>query len=1073
MRKRFFTAFVVFAFATLAMAQNKFTGHIVDSTGEPLTGASVVIKGTTKGTMVDADGNFNLQDLKPGQTLKISFIGYESQEVKYTGEPLNIVLKEADNALGEAVIVGFGTQKKINATGSVRTINTEAIDGRPISNAVEGLQGVIGGLNITNDGGGELGKKMDINIRGVGTVGDGSNSSPLVLIDGMEGDLSTINPNDIENISVLKDAASASIYGSRAPFGVILVTTKKGKAGRPHINYKGNVRINNPINTPNPVDSYTYALMVNDAFLNAGGAAQFGPVQLANIKGFRDGTLTNSTDLTKPNIYGINAVDGNDWGWNQRSYANTNWYDTFLAKATYSQEHNVSMTGGSENIRYYFSGNYLGQEGMFNYADETFERLTLNGKVSADLTKWAKLTWNSRMISTEGDKPVAMNALFYHNLGRRSPLMPIYMPNGDYNKESLIPALLNGGRNITKNQQWYNQLNMVFEPIENWHINIDLNSRIESPRATRQWNKIAYELPDGSLTDLAVYEGVNNKWEVQPNGNFNIQPAAGTSAYEKGYGRINYFQSNVYTDYDHKWGDHYLKVLVGMQTEKYYTEYSRLATTDVVVDGRPYINPTAENSLVSEKKGRWTNLGIFSRINYNYHDRYMAEVNLRGDGASRFPADKRWGFFPSFSLGWNIAQEAFWQPLAKKGFEYLKFRASYGTLGNQNTTSFYPYYQQMNPTQGSIVLGGNQASILPVYNAFTTNLTWETIENAGAGVDWGFFNNRLTGSFDWYQRTTKNMLGPSISLPAIYGTAAPKMNTAELRTRGWELELSWRDRINADWSYRIAGTLSDYETVITKYDSADGNINGWYTDKKYGDMWGYHVLGIAQNDDEMEQYLAQHSQAAIGTNWGGGDLMYADLNGDGSVDSGASTLTDHGDLQVIGNTTPRFAYSFTGELKWKWIDVRAYFQGIGKRDLFFRNSATFFGFGGGAWQRSLYMEHLDYFRYAGSELGANFDSYYGRLRTDANNIQVSDRFVQNGAYLRLKNLQIGFNLPENTVLKNYITKARLYFSGENLFTWTKLRIYDPEAVGDNNDEYGSGKTYPMYRTWSIGLELNF
>ncbi|MCS3283879.1 hypothetical protein NXV73_17420 [Bacteroides salyersiae] len=367
----------------------------------------------------------------------------------------------------------------------------------------------------------------------------------------------------------------------------------------------------------------------------------------------------------------------------------------------------------------------------------------------------------------------------------------------------------------------------------------------------------------------------------------------------------------------------------------------------------------------------------------------------------------------------------------------------------------------------------NKANILKVYKPYTTNVKWETVENAGVGVDWGFFKNRLSGSFDWYQRRTKNMLGPSVPLSAVFGGDAPKTNTAEQRTRGWEFEITWRDRVSKDFSYSVSATLSDYETIVTKYDSPDGNLDKWYTGKKFGDMWGYEVIGIAKSDKEMADYLAQHSQSQIGSNWGGGDLMYRDIDGNGSVDPGSNTIDNHGDLKVIGNSTPRYAYSFTLEAQYKFLDFRAFFQGIGKRDLFFKNSATFFGFAG-AWQRSLYTDHLDYFRYAGAELGANMDDpYYGRLRTDNNNIQVCDRFVQNGAYLRLKNLQIGFSLPHNTKLAKYVKNARLYLSGENLFTFTKLKIYDPEAVGSANDAYGAGKTYPMYRVWSVGLELTF
>lgn len=1052
-------------FTTKGYAQNiDITGTVLDEFNEGLPGASVSVKGTTQGTVTDLDGKFSIKVSNSKSVLIVSFIGYQTQEVVVGNQrSIQIKMKDDSKMIDEVVIVGFGTQKKINATGAVKTMDNAVLEARPVANAIQGLQGTVAGLNITNDAGGGLGQEMNINIRGVGSVGDGSDAKPLVLIDGMEGDLSTINPNDIESFSVLKDAAAASIYGSRAPFGVILVTTKTGERGLA-VNYKGNVRLSQPIAVPNPVDSYTYALMVNDAFINAGGSAQFGQGQLDKILQYQRGELQ----------YGIEKVaDQNDWMWGQRSYGNTNWYDTFLKNVSASHEHNLTVSGGGDKVTYYFSTNYLDQSGLFHYADEKYQRLAINGKVGVKFNKYINMTWNSRLVNTENDKPVAMNDLFFHNLGRRSPLMPIEMPNGEYNKESLIPAIKDGGRNNSKNQQLYNQLTLVIEPLKDWRINIDLNSRLENPRGTRQFKKLSYSLPDGSQEDLAVLEGVADKFEVKDDGSFNIQPGAGQSVYEKTNGRVNYFNSNAYTDYSKTLGKHYMKVLVGMQTEHYYTETNRAATNDILLDERPYLSPTASASLISEKKGEWTSLGFFGRINYVYADRYMAEVNLRYDGASRFPTDKRWAMFPSFSLGWNVAQESFWTPLADAGFEYFKIRGSYGSLGNQNTQSFYPYYQQMNSSTGSIVLDGQQANILKVYKPYTTNVKWETVENAGVGVDWGFFKNRLSGSFDWYQRRTKNMLGPSVPLSAVFGGDAPKTNTAEQRTRGWEFEITWRDRVSKDFSYSVSATLSDYETIVTKYDSPDGNLDKWYTGKKFGDMWGYEVIGIAKSDKEMTDYLAQHSQSQIGSNWGGGDLMYRDIDGNGSVDPGSNTIDNHGDLKVIGNSTPRYAYSFTLEAQYKFLDFRAFFQGIGKRDLFFKNSATFFGFAG-AWQRSLYTDHLDYFRYAGAELGANMDDpYYGRLRTDNNNIQVCDRFVQNGAYLRLKNLQIGFSLPHNTKLAKYVKNARLYLSGENLFTFTKLKIYDPEAVGSANDAYGAGKTYPMYRVWSVGLELTF
>lgn len=1072
-KNRILLACLFSLFATIGYAQGiEVKGTILDDMNEGLPGASVKIKGTQQGTVSDLDGHFTITVPSTNSVLVFSFIGYKTQEITVGSKrDMKVQMKDDSKLIDEVVIVGFGTQKKIHATAAVKTIDNKVLESRPVGNVVQGLQGTVAGLNITNDNGGGLGQTMEMNIRGVGSIGEGSNSKPLVLIDGMEGDLSTVNPNDVEDISVLKDAAAAAIYGSRAPFGVILITTKTGERGLA-INYTGNVRISQPVAVPDMVDSYTYALMVNDAYGNAGGGDQFGAGQLVKILAYQQGKLP----------YGIEKVpDQDDWTWGQRSYGNTNWYDVFLKNATTSQEHNISVSGGGDKVSYYFSANYLDQTGLFNFADESYTRLTFNGKVNVKFNKIISMSWNSRLVNTNNEKPVAMDALFFHNLGRRSPLMPVLMPNGEYNRESLIPAIKDGGRNISKNQQFYNQLALVVEPIKDWKINVEVNSRLEDPRSSRQFNKLISSRPSGEAQYIMVTEGVADKFMVDPNndsGAFIIQPAAGTSAYEKTLQHINYFNVNAYTNFHKKFGLHDFTLTAGMQSEYYYTETNRMATDDILLDSRPFMNSTADGMLISEKKGEWSSLGFFGRIDYAYNDCYLIGLTFREDGASRFPRSGRWASFPSISLGWNIAQESFWKPLYDAGFEYLKFRGIYGSLGNQNTQSFYSFYQQMTAKTGSLQFvssgsTGKKGTILPVFKPYSVDLTWEKVENAGVGVDWGFFNNRLSGSFDWYQRTTKDMIGPAQAFAAVYGGDAPRTNNAELRTRGWELEIAWRDRVNKDFSYGISASLSDYKTVITKYDSTDKNLDKWYSGKKFGDMWGYEVIGIAKSDKEMENYLAQHSQEKIGSNWGGGDLMYRDLDGDGSVDPGSSKYDDHGDLKVIGNSTPRYAYSFTLEAQYKFIDFRAFFQGIGKRDLYFKDSAPFFGFAG-EWQRSLYTDHLDYYRFVGSPLGANIDDpYYGRLRKDGNNIQVCDRFLQNGAYLRLKNLQIGFSLPQNAKYSKYIKKARIYISGENLLTFTKLRIYDPESVGNPDDSYGIGKAYPMYRVYSAGLELTF
>lgn len=1040
-------------------------GTVVDALGEGLPGANVAIKGANTGVITDLYGKFKISVPNAKTVLIFSFIGYQQQEVTIGSQrDLLIELKDDSKLIDEVVIVGYGSQKKINATGAVKTIDTKSLESRPIGNVVQGLQGAVAGLNITNDAGGALGQSMNINIRGVGSIGTGSNSSPLILIDGMEGDLTTLNPNDIENISVLKDASSAAIYGSRAPFGVILVTTKSGTQGKTTVNYTGNVRISQPSLLPDLVDSYTFALMANDSYTNVGDGAVFGQGQLDKILKFQRGELP----------YGIEAVAGkNEWAGGQRTFGNTNWYDVFLKKQTTSQEHNVTVSGGGEKISYYFSANYLSQTGLFNYADESLTRFGVNGKVNVKFNDKLKMLWSTRLINTNNEKPMAMNNLFFHNLGRISPLTPVSLPTGGYNPESLISAIQDGGRDIRKQQQLYNQLSLTYEPIKDWRIHLKVDSRLEDPRSSRQVKKIKTDLPNGDQTYTGVFSGVADKFLTNGDGSFVIQPSAGKNAYEVTNGHVNSFSFNGYTDYVKALGKHVLTGLLGMQTEYYSVETNRSATNDILIDDRPFLNPTATTRLTSSKIGEWSSMGFFGRLNYNYADRYMAEVNLRYDGASRFPSEQRWAMFPSFSLGWNVANESFWKPLANVGFEYFKLRGSYGTLGNQNTQSFYQFHQQMNSNTGALVIGGAAGNILDVYAPFSPSLTWERVENVGAGIEWGLFNNRLTGAFDWSQRTTKDMIADALKLASIYGGNAPKTNNAELRTRGWELELSWRDMVNKNFSYGISGTISDYKTVVTKFESADGNINGWYAGKKMGDMWGFEVVGIAKSDKEMNDYMGKHSQNTLGSKWGGGDLMYRDIDDDGSVDKGSSTLDNHGDLKVIGNSTPRYAYSFTLDAQYKFIDFRAFFQGIGKRDLNFGNSVTFFGIEG-KYNRALFSDHLDYFRYAGAELGGNMDNpYYGRLRTDGNNTQVSDRFTQDGSYLRLKNLQIGFSLPQTAKLSRYIRKARLYVSGENLFTFTKLDIYDPEAVGSASDGYGPGKTYPMFKVYSVGLELTF
>lgn len=1072
----------VFGGATYAQSV-KVTGQVIDESGIGLPGVSVVLKASsaaTGGTITDIDGNFTINATGTKPVLEFSFIGFKTQAIPVVkGKVMRVVLHEDTQVLDEVVVVGFGTQKKENLTGAVKSVDTKVLASRPITSVVDGLQGAVAGLNITNDMGGAPGQKMQFNIRGLGLEdidndGTGSAAKPLVLIDGMEGDLSTLNPNDIENISVLKDAAAAAIYGSRAPYGVILVTLKRGERGFA-MSYSGNVRISQPINTPRTANSYEYALFVNDAFMNAGGSSQIGG--LDKIKAFMNGA--DFPDEDGYFKYGINprqpdeATGKYDWAWDQACWANTDWYKVHLKNATYSQEHNVSMSGGSDKTNYYISARYLNQNGLFRYSDDKYENFSLSGNFTFKVNKMITAYWTTRMVLDQNQKPSAMNDLFFHNLGRTLPLVPVTYPNGEYHISSMINALQNGGDQIENGKSFSNQGKVIIEPIKDWKIYVDFSSRIEAPNNSRQFKKIYVTQADGRVEASGVLKDVDSKHKLNDNGTFAIQPGAGESYYEIGSGRVNYWNFSARTDYEKNWGNHYFKVLMGMQSEYYYTSTSRMGCSVVVSDDHPWIVNDSSN-LTSEIKSEWSTLGVFSRINYSYANRYLVEINIRGDAASRFPSEKRWGFFPSFSAGWNIAEEPFFHKLQQAGWDMFKIRASYGTLGNQNTNSAYPYYQKIQPgsTQYVFPKGTSNISSLPTPQPFTRDITWETVQTTDVGVDLAFFSNRLNISADWYERLTKDMLGPSRPIPAVYGANVPKTNNAELRTRGWELEARWSDRINKNWSYEISASLSDFKSVITKYDNPTKELSKYYSGKVLGDIWGLRVLGVAKSDKEMDTYIAQHDQSPIGNaHWGGGDFMYVNLDDDPKIDKGSETLDSHGDLSVIGNSTPRYSYGFRGTVRYKDIDLSVFFQGVGKRD-YYIGEAPFFGIVA-EYNRSVYKDHLDYFRYADHPLGENLDAYYARPRTDRNNSQACDRYLQDASYLRMKNVTLGYTLPQIPKLKGLIKKLRVYVSGENLLTFTKLMILDPEALGSTAQDYGNGKTYPMYRTFSVGLNVMF
>ena len=1041
---------------------NTISGLVKDNEGEPLPGVSVAVKAgeSISGVVTDINGKYQLK-ASPDATIEFSFIGFKSiQQQVGNRKVINVTLEIDNQILEEVVVVGYGTQKKVNLTGSVSVIDSKAFESVPVANAVQALQGQVPGLNIYSNKGGGLNQKQSINVRGIGTIGEGSTGDALILIDGMEADIFSVNPQDIESISVLKDAAASSIHGSRAPFGVVLVTTKKGKAGKAQINYNNSFRLSSPINMPSSLDSYTYALFFNDAGYNSGWGSYnwVSQTRLQRIKDYMDGKISYTTiPLNGSNTWADGYQEGND---------NIDYYNLFFKKNVFAHEHNFSVNGGTDKIQYYLSANYLDQDGTLRMGEDYSKRYTMSAKISAQLSRAVSLSSNTRFVRNDFVQPTHMNDSFFSDIGRQCwPVKPLYDPNGNLFDDH-VQQMKNGGRKTERNTWLYQQFNLTIEPIKGWRLIGDLSYRYNTQYAHEDLLTISQIGVDG-VTKV-------RSWDE----NSSVSESSFAS---------DYFNVNLYTDFEKTFAkSHHLKALAGFQAEANNYRNIWAQKIGITYPGKPTINTStgidkdgkviAPN--VSGGHNRWSTAGFFGRVNYDFQEKYLVEANLRYDGSSRFRSDDRWGFFPSASLGWNIAREEFFQP-ATRIMNTLKLRASYGSLGNQNTTALYPTYTVMGTgTSDKWLMNGVKPNIAWAPALVSYDLTWEKIRTWNVGIDIGLFNNRLTGSFDYFIRNTNDMVGPSEKLPATLGIAVPPSNNTDLRTAGWELELMWKDRLQNGLNYSLRFTLADSRTKITRYSNPSGLIDSFYEGKYCGEIWGYETIGIARTDDEMAEHvgsLVNGGQSALGQDWQAGDIMYSDLNEDGKIDAGARTLDNHGDLKRIGNSTPRYNVGIDLSADWKGFDFRMFWQGTLKRD-YFQGSYYFWGANGsqGYWFSTALKGHEDYFRNdESSPLGVNLNSYYPRPLLNTNkNQQCQTKYLQNAAYMRLKNLQIGYTLPRKIVQKMGVQNLRFFASGENLLTITDLvKFFDPETI--ESGSFAHGYAYPLSRTYAFGLNITF
>lgn len=1055
-----------FALQLFALQKAQVTGVVKDTQG-PLPGVSIKVKGIDRAIAQTGDqGTFKI-DADPNTVLIFTFIGYASKEVDLASITptdkgdyvLNLVLDPAGgNHLDEVVVVGFGTQKKVNLTGAVGTVSAKDLEARPVQNVTQALQGVLPGLNISTQGlGGTLNAGRSINIRGTGTISGFSSGSPLVLIDGSEGSLDALNPQDIENISVLKDAASSAVYGSRAPFGVILVTTKKGVSGQAKINYNNSFRWSTPVLLLKMMNSYEFANYWNDADYNGGGSGQkFSPAIVQKMKDYIDGLLD-------PSDVAVARPDGK-WDYDN-TYGNVDWMKEYYRDWAPTNEHNLSISGGSDKWIYYLSGNYLNQGGFMRYGTDKFNRYGVTAKISGQLSNNLSIEYMNRLIRTNYGRPTTMVDGFYDNVMRRArPNRALYDPNGFYMSDiNYVDALQNGGRRTDEQDYITQQLKMTYTPVKNLNIIGELNYRTETQFVHEDAFKVYARDADGIGQYVSLLSPAND--------------------YVYEYARkLYFFNPNVYANYTRSIDDHNFKLMTGFQSEWTRTKNFNAQRMDLITTELPVLG-LAGNPVPTVGGGldKWSTAGFFGRINYDYKGKYLLEGNVRYDGSSRFRKDERWNWFPSVSAGWNIAQEEFFRPLANV-VQMLKLRASYGKLGNQNTLDnwnpdYYPTYQTI-PTgtaNGGWLINGARPNTSSAPGLISTTLTWEKIRNWNFGLDWQVLNNRLSGSFDYYLRYTDDGLGRGQTLPATLGTGVPLVNNINIVTKGFELTLSWDDKIG-EVSYGTKVNLSDSRTKVLDFYNVTGDIGNYIAGQYIDNIWGYHTIGIARTQEEMDAHLAglpNGGQTAIsGGAWEAGDIMYADLNGDGKVDGGANSLTNPGDRTIIGSSTPRYAIGVNFNVSWKGFDMSMFWQGILKRD-WAPSGMVFWGTTGAGdfWSTAL-KEHLDYFRAdANHPLGQNLEAYYPRPLFSGKNQQAQTGYLLDASYVRLKNLQFGYTLPSILTRSVKMSNVRLFCSGENLLTFTKLNdTLDPESIGIGRQ---GGTVYPLQKVFSFGINANF
>lgn len=994
---------------TIWAQQKTITGNISDETGQPLPGVNVIVKGTTVGTVTQPDGTFTLQVRENVNSLMVSFIGYVTQEVDVTSN-LNVSIQLKIDAIGleEVVAVGYGTQKKVNLTGSVVTIGGEQLAAKPVAQASMALQGVASGVTVTQSTGLPGQDVGTIRIRGIGTLG---NSAPLILIDGFSGNLNGIDPNDIESISVLKDAASAAIYGSRAANGVILVTTKRGKKGDVKLNYRGHVGWQQFTELPEYVDGVTFLEKNNEARINVGKSPQWSDDYIANYK-------------ANNGLYNY-------------EYPNVDWQDLMFSRPGFQQSHNMSISGGNETLSSMLSLSYLDQGGIMENVDYKRYGIRLNNDYKISDRIQFKLDLNVR--NSVNDLPPGDPTVIVQDIQRYYPVMAAYTPDGRYATNFLgypnaLAKIREGGTQEIDNLFFNARIALNIQPLEGMNLSFNYSPNYAGTYSRTLRRPVPLYIPEST-----------SPAQIEPN--LSTLTERNSRTWSNSLQAIATYKKNI--------GAHTVDLLGGFeQIDSHSDWFSAFRENFPFIDYAVLNNGSEENKTNGGTKSEWALRSWFGRVSYNFNEKYLFEANVRYDGSSRFATGNKFGVFPSASAAWRISEEGFMKKYS--WLDNLKLRASWGQLGNQNIGT-YPFASVVSLGQDYVLNG------MPVSGAALTEManeliTWETSTSSNIGIDMGLWN-KVTASFDYYVRNTDDIL-LQLPIPGTIGLQAPYQNAGKVKNKGWDISVNYRNHDNK-FKYSAGLILSDVKNEVIDLNGT-GPYIGSYTIKQEGDPINALYLlesdGLFQSQEEIDNHATQFGTLAPG------DIKYVDqltvdTNDDGIPDEADGKIDDK-DRIVAGSNIPRYTFGIDLNAEYKGFDLSVFLQGVGKRQSYYSGQVVWPFYNVGNMQKF----HLD------SWSETNKDASQPRLieGSSHNNYKASDFYMFNSAYLRVKNVQVGYTVPARITKKMGVDILRIYGSANNLFTFSHLPTgLDPEKP------QGSDSRYPITSTYVFGIDLSF